>query len=66
MLATICDDTCNVLNMKHVTHNSKRWDCSDTLGGSKKNIKSPDYMVEGGHHLKKTTLKKAPNPIHNS
>ena len=54
MLATICDDTWNVLNMKHVTHNSKRWDCSDTLGGSNKNITGPDCMVEGGHHLKKS------------
>ena len=33
MLATIHDDTWNVLNMQHITSNSKRWDYSDISGG---------------------------------
>ena len=33
MLATIRDDTSNVLNMQHITPNSKRWDYSDIPGG---------------------------------
>ena len=51
MLATIHDDTWNVLNMQHITPNSRRWDYSDIHGGGHKKIK------EGGHHLRK-----APNP----
>ena len=39
MLATIHDDTWNVLNMQHITPNSKRWDYSDTPGGRHKKIK---------------------------
>ena len=34
MLATIRDDTWNVLNIQHITPNSKRWDYSDTPGGA--------------------------------
>ena len=57
MLATIHDDTWNVLNMQHITPNSKRRDYSYTPGGGHKKIKGPAHMVEGGHHLRK-----APNP----
>ena len=49
-LATIRDDTWNVLNMQHITQNSKRWDYSDIPGGSHGQIKGPAHMVEGGHH----------------
>ena len=49
-LATIRDDTWNVLNMQHITPNSKRWDYSDIPGGSHVQIKGPAHMVEGGHH----------------
>ena len=48
MLATIRDDTWNVLNMQHMTPNSKRWDYSDTPGGGHKKIKGPAYVAEGG------------------
>ena len=58
MLAIIRDDTWNVLNMQHITPNSKRWDCSDIPGGGLKKIKGPAHMVEGGHHLKKS-----PHPL---
>ena len=51
MFATIRDDTWNMLNMQHITPNSKRWDYSDTPGGEHKKIKGSVYMVEGGHHL---------------
>ena len=57
MLATIRDDTWNVLNMQHIIPNSKRWDDSDIPGGGHKKIKGPAHMVEGGPHLKKK-----PNP----
>ena len=53
MLATILDDTWNVLNMQHIIPNSKRWDYSDTPGGGHKKSKGPAHMVEGGHHLRK-------------
>ena len=53
MLATIRDDTWNVLNIQHITPNLKRWDYSDILGGSHKKIEGPVYMLEGGHHLRK-------------
>ena len=46
MLATIRDDTWNVLNIQHVNPNSKRWDYSDNPMG-------PTDMVEGDHHLRK-------------
>ena len=49
-LATIRDDTWNVLNMQHITPNSKRWDYSDIPGVSHGQIKGPAHMVEGGHH----------------
>ena len=43
MLATIRDDTWNVLNIQHIFPNSKRWDCSDI----------PGHMAEGAHNLRK-------------
>ena len=57
MLATIHDDTWNVLNMQHITPNSKRGDYSGVPGGGHKNITGPAHMAEGGHHLRK-----APHP----
>ena len=33
MMATIRDDTRNVLNMQHITPNSERWDYSDMPAG---------------------------------
>ena len=57
MLATIRDDTWHMLNMQHITPNSKRWDYSDIPGGAHKKIKGLVHMAEGGHHLRK-----APNP----
>ena len=57
MLATIRDDTWNVLNMQHITQNSKRRDHSDIPGGGHKKIKGSAPMVEGGHHLRNV-----PNP----
>ena len=39
MLATIHDDIWNVLNMQHVTPDSKRWNYSDIPGGGHKKIK---------------------------
>ena len=57
MLATIHDDTLNVLNMQHITPNSKRWDYSDIPGGGDKKIKGPAHMAESGHRLSK-----APTP----
>ena len=36
MLATIRDDTCNMLNMQHIIPNSERWDYSDIPGGGHK------------------------------
>ena len=32
MLATIRKDTLNMLNMQHITPDSKRWDASDIPG----------------------------------
>ena len=57
MLATIRDDTWNVLNMQHITLNSKRWDYSDIPGGCHKKIKGPAHMVKMA-----TTLEKPPPP----
>ena len=49
MLATIHEDTWKVLNMQHITPNSKRWDYSDIPGGGVWKIKGPTYMVDGSH-----------------
>ena len=43
MLATIRDDTGNVLNMQHITPNPKRWDYWDIPGGGHKKIEGPTY-----------------------
>ena len=50
MLATIHDNTWNVLIMQYITPNSKRAYYSDILGGGTWKIKGPNHMVEGGHH----------------
>ena len=57
MLATISDDTWNMLNMQHIIQNSKRWDHSDIPGGGHKKIKGHTHVVGGGHHHRKD-----PNP----
>ena len=57
MLATIRYDIWNVLNMQHITPNSKRWDYSDIPGGGHTKIKGPAPMVECDHHISK-----APQP----
>ena len=44
MLATIHDNTRNVLNVQHIIPNSKRWDYSDIPGGGKIYIKGPSHM----------------------
>ena len=59
MLATIRDDTWNVLNIQNITPNSKRWDYPDITGGSHKKIKGPAYMAEGGQ-----ILENPPTPTH--
>ena len=55
VLATICNNKWNLLNMQHITPNLKRWDYSDILnGGHEKN--------KGTAHILKlaTTLEKKP------
>ena len=59
MLATIREDTQNVLHIQHITPNSKRWYHSDIPNGGHKQIKGAAHMVEGG-----TTLEKPPIPTH--
>ena len=52
MLATIRDDTWNVLNMQHITPNSKKNGVIQTsMVVALQNIKGPTQMVEIGHHL---------------
>ena len=59
MLATIRDDTCNVLNMQHIPPNSKRWDYSDILVVAIKRLKDlPTWLKVA------TTLEKPPTPTH--
>ena len=60
MLATIHDDTWNMLNMQCITPNLKRWDYSDIPSGGHKNIEGPTHMVEGGHHFK---IAPSPHPL---
>ena len=57
MLATIHDDTWNVLNMQHITPNSKRWDYSDIPGGGTERLKDPPTWLKATN-----TLEKDPNP----
>ena len=59
MLATIRDDTWNMLNMQRINPISKKWDYSDIPGGGHKQIKGPAHMVEGDHYLRKP-----PTPTH--
>ena len=45
MLATIRDDTLNMLNMQHIIPNSKRWDYSDNACGAIDRLKdSPTWL----------------------
>ena len=57
MLATIRDDTWNVLNMQHITPNLKRWDYSDIPGGGHERLKDPPTWLKVA-----TTLEKPPTP----
>ena len=41
MLAAICDDTLNMLNMPYITPNPQRWDYSDISGGGMEWLKDP-------------------------
>ena len=59
MLATIHDDTWNVLNMQDITPNSERCDYSDITGGGHKKIKDPPTWLKVA-----TTLEKPPTPTH--
>ena len=59
MLATIRDDTWNMLNMQRITPNSKRWDYSDIPGGGTENIKNPPTRLKVT-----TTLEKTPTPTY--
>ena len=53
MLATICDDTWNVLDMQHITPYSKRWDYSDIPGGGHKRFKDPPTWLTVAATLEK-------------
>ena len=48
MLATIRDKSRHVLNMQHITPNSKRWDYSDIPGGNQGwgEYTNPEYEYE--------------------
>ena len=61
MLATIRDDTWNVLKMQNTTPNSKSRDYSDIPGGGHKTIIGPAHMVKDGHHHRKAPSRKCPN-----
>ena len=61
MLATIHDETWNVLNMQHIIPNSKRWDYSDIPGSGHKRLKDPLTWLKVA-----TTLQNPPTPIHTS
>ena len=58
MLAIIRDDAWDVLNMQHITPNSKRWDHSYTPGSIKR-LKDPPTWLKVA-----TTLEKPPTPTH--
>ena len=57
MLATIRDDTWDMLNTQHNPPNLKRWDDIYFLDGATWKVKGPTHMVEGDHQLRKR-----PNP----
>ena len=52
ILATIREDTWNMLDMWHIIPNLKRWDYSAIPVDGHKKIKGPAHMDEGGHHLR--------------
>ena len=51
MLATICDDIGNMLNMQDITQLGKDGIIHTPLAVSLKKIKGATHMVEGVHHL---------------
>ena len=55
MVATIRDDTWHVLNIHHITPNSKRWDYSDPPAVAIKRLKDPPTWLKMA-----TTLEKPP------
>ena len=57
MMATIRDDTWNVLNMQHTIPNSKRWDYSDIPVGGHKYIKGPALMTIQWRNVKSAWMK---------
>ena len=59
MLATICDDTWNVVHMQHIIPNSKRLDYSDIPGSGHKRLKDLPTWLKGA-----TTLENPPTPTH--
>ena len=58
MLATIRDDTWNVLNMQHIIPNSKIWDYSDKVVVINRLKDPPTWLNEA------TTLEMPPIPTH--
>ena len=60
MLATIRDDTWNVLNMRHTTQIRKDGIIQTSLVVALKMIKDPPPMDDGGHQLRNRPPK--PNP----
>ena len=59
MLATIRDDTWNMLNMQQIIPNWKRWYYSDIPGGGHNRLKDPFTWLKVA-----TTLEKPPTPTH--
>ena len=57
MLSAMRDDTCNVLNVQHISPNSKRRDYSNIPGGGPKRLKNPPTLLKVA-----TTLEKPPPP----
>ena len=54
MLAKIRDDSWNVLNIQHITPNSKRWDYSDTPVVAIKRLKDPPTWMKVATTLEKS------------
>ena len=59
MLATIRDDTWNMLNMQHIIPNSKKWNYSNIPVVAKNRLKDPPTWLKVA-----TTLEKPPTPTH--
>ena len=52
-MPTIRDDTCSMLNIQHITPNSKGWYYSDVSVVVLEKIKGPTHIVEGDYHIRK-------------